>query len=161
MEVSRPRGKLELQLLAYITATATWDPSCLCDLHHSSWQCWILNPLSEARDRTCVLMDASLLLYFSHFPPFTRLASSGVLDSWFQNNLDCVSTLSNQSFEFLAFFLTINTESNSSQLFSPIYSSKQITQPRKKIFILVILHIQEAKSDWLFCSPIDHLTVEL
>ena len=29
------------------------------DLHHSSWQCRILNPLSKARDRTCVLMDAS------------------------------------------------------------------------------------------------------
>ena len=26
---------------------------------HSSQQCWILNPLSEARDRTCVLMDTS------------------------------------------------------------------------------------------------------
>ena len=24
-----------------------------------SWQCWILNPLSEARDRTCGLMDTS------------------------------------------------------------------------------------------------------
>ena len=22
------------------------------DLHHSSWQCWILNPRSEARDQT-------------------------------------------------------------------------------------------------------------
>ena len=31
-------------------ATATWDPSCICD--HSSWQCWILNLLSEARDQT-------------------------------------------------------------------------------------------------------------
>ena len=29
------------------------------DLHLSSRQCWILNPLSEARDRTCVLMDPS------------------------------------------------------------------------------------------------------
>ena len=28
-------------------------------LHHSSQQCWILNPLSEARDQTHVLMDAS------------------------------------------------------------------------------------------------------
>ena len=26
-------------------------------LHHSSWQCRILSPLSEARDRTCILMD--------------------------------------------------------------------------------------------------------
>ena len=25
----------------------------------SLWQCWILNPLSEARDRTCILMDTS------------------------------------------------------------------------------------------------------
>ena len=38
------------------TATATWDPSCVCDLHHSSRQCWILNPLSEARGQTCNLM---------------------------------------------------------------------------------------------------------
>ena len=41
---------LELQLLAYTTATATSDPSLICDLYHSSWQCQILNPLSEARD---------------------------------------------------------------------------------------------------------------
>ena len=59
MEVPRPRVKLELQLPAYATATAMWDPSCVCDLHHSSWQRWILNPLSRARDQTYVLMDAS------------------------------------------------------------------------------------------------------
>ena len=29
------------------------------DLHHSSWQRQILNPLSEARDRTHVLMGTS------------------------------------------------------------------------------------------------------
>ena len=40
----------ELQLLAYATATAMPDPSCICDLHCSSQQCWILNPLSGARD---------------------------------------------------------------------------------------------------------------
>ena len=28
------------------------DPSCIWDLHHSLQQCRILNPLSEARDRT-------------------------------------------------------------------------------------------------------------
>ena len=33
--------------------------SCICDLHHSSQQCWILNPLSEGKDRTHVLMDTS------------------------------------------------------------------------------------------------------
>ena len=47
---------LELQLPAYTTATATQDLSCICDLHHSSWQHRILNPLIEARDRTCNLM---------------------------------------------------------------------------------------------------------
>ena len=31
----------------------------LCHSHSSSWQCWILNPLSEVRDRTCILMDTS------------------------------------------------------------------------------------------------------
>ena len=46
----------ELQLPAYTTATATPDLSCVCDLHHSSRQCWILNPLSEARVRTCNLI---------------------------------------------------------------------------------------------------------
>ena len=44
--------------LAYTTAL-TPDPSCICDLHHSSQQHGILNSLSKARDRTWVLMDAS------------------------------------------------------------------------------------------------------
>ena len=37
------------------------DPSCLCDLHHRSWQWRILNPLSEARDWT--RMVTSLVCY--------------------------------------------------------------------------------------------------
>ena len=59
MEVSRLGVKLELQLRAYSTATATPDPSRICDLYLSSWQRQILNPLSEVRDPTRVLMDAS------------------------------------------------------------------------------------------------------
>ena len=47
MEVLRLGAKSELQLPAYTTDTGTWDLSCDCDLHHSSHQCWILNPLSE------------------------------------------------------------------------------------------------------------------
>ena len=59
MEVPRLAVELELQPPAYAKATATRDPSRICDLHHSSWQHRILNPLSEARDRTRVLMDPS------------------------------------------------------------------------------------------------------
>ena len=32
-------------------------------LHHSSRQCWILNPLIKARDGTCILMDISRVHY--------------------------------------------------------------------------------------------------
>ena len=42
-----------------VTATTIRDPSRVCDLHHRSWQRQIFNPLSEARDQTHVLMDAS------------------------------------------------------------------------------------------------------
>ena len=63
MEVPRLGVKSEMQLPAYTTATAMPDPSCLCDLYHSSWQCRILNPLSEAKDWTCVLMDTNWLCY--------------------------------------------------------------------------------------------------
>ena len=38
MEVPRLEVQLELQLPAYATATATRDPSLICDLHDSSWQ---------------------------------------------------------------------------------------------------------------------------
>ena len=44
-------------------ATETRDLSHVCDLHHSSWQLGILNPLNEARDQTQVLMDTSLVRY--------------------------------------------------------------------------------------------------
>ena len=37
MKIPRLGVKLEVQLQAYTSATATWDPSCVCDLHHSSW----------------------------------------------------------------------------------------------------------------------------
>ena len=63
MEFPRLGVELELQLPACATATATWDPSHVCYLHHSSWQWWILNPLSKARNQTCVLVDASQICF--------------------------------------------------------------------------------------------------
>ena len=62
MEVPRLGVESELQPPAYTTATAMPDPSRICDLHHSLRQCWILNPLSEVRDRTQTLRDASRVL---------------------------------------------------------------------------------------------------
>ena len=38
----------------YTRATAVQSP--VCDLNRSSWQCWVLNPLNKARDRTHNLM---------------------------------------------------------------------------------------------------------
>ena len=52
MEIPRLGVQLELPLPAYATAAAMQDPSRICNLHHSSWQCQILYPLSKARDRT-------------------------------------------------------------------------------------------------------------
>ena len=49
MEGPRLGVKLELQPPAYTTATATPDPSHVCDLCRRSQQHGILNPLSKAR----------------------------------------------------------------------------------------------------------------
>ena len=57
IEMPRLGVKLELQLLTYTTATAMQDLSRICNLHYSSQQHQILNPLSEARDWTWVLVD--------------------------------------------------------------------------------------------------------
>ena len=57
LEVLRLGVELELQLPTYATAIAMPDPSHVCDLHHSLGQNRILNPLREARDQTCILMD--------------------------------------------------------------------------------------------------------
>ena len=63
MEVPRLGVKLELQLLTYTTATATRDLSCICNLHHSSWQCWIFNTLSKARDQIGNLIVTSWICF--------------------------------------------------------------------------------------------------
>ena len=65
MEVPRLGVKSELQVPAYATATAILDLSRVCNLHHSSWQgWWILNPLSEAKDQICILMNASQIRFY-------------------------------------------------------------------------------------------------
>ena len=61
---SQIRGQIRTIVLVYTTASATQDLSCICDLYHSSRQCWILNPLSEAREWTLILIDPSQVCYW-------------------------------------------------------------------------------------------------
>ena len=55
--------KSELQLMAYTTTTSTQDPSLICNLHHSSQQRQIPNPLRKARNQTHILMDTSQICF--------------------------------------------------------------------------------------------------
>ena len=57
---SQARGRIRAAAGAYTTATATPDPRYICDLRYSLQQCWILNPLSEARDQTCIFTETTL-----------------------------------------------------------------------------------------------------
>ena len=63
MEVPRLGVESDLQLLDYTIATKMPDWSHVCNLHHSSRQHQILNPLIEARDLGCILMDTSQICY--------------------------------------------------------------------------------------------------
>ena len=53
----------ELRLQPTPQLTEMPDPSHICNQHHSSRQCRILNPLSEARDRTRNLMVPSQIRF--------------------------------------------------------------------------------------------------
>ena len=63
MKVPRLGVKSELQLSAYTTAPATRDLNRVFDLHHSSQERWTPDPLSEARDRIHILVDASQMCF--------------------------------------------------------------------------------------------------
>ena len=56
---SKARGS-NLYSLYYSHSNA--GSELICDLHRRLQQRWILNPLSEARDQICLLMDASWVL---------------------------------------------------------------------------------------------------
>ena len=60
MEVPGPGAESELQLMAYTTATATLDLTYICNTCCSSWQHWILNPLSQAKYWTHILTETKL-----------------------------------------------------------------------------------------------------
>ena len=55
MDFPRLGGELELQLLAYTTATAKQDLCYICSLHYSSRQCQILNSGTEPTS-SCIIV---------------------------------------------------------------------------------------------------------
>ena len=93
MDIPRLGVELELQLLAYLPQPQPPRQ--------------ILNPLSEARDRTCILMDTSWVCY--------HWARKGTLARWFLWNafkishftLQSVSSLSN-TYPLMFFCLNIS-----------------------------------------------------
>ena len=53
---------MDSELGRLATATAMPDPGHVCDLYLSLWQHQSPNPLTEARDQTCILTDTSWVL---------------------------------------------------------------------------------------------------
>ena len=81
------------------------NPSHVCDLHHSSWQWWVLNPLSEARDQTCILMDANQICFCwdtTETPP-----------NFFFFKEICLALRSDFGFSFVSYFLELKFSSTS------------------------------------------------
>ena len=60
---TQARGRIGAVAAGLCHSHSNRDLSCVCDLHHSSWQHQILNWLSKARDRACVLVDASQIRF--------------------------------------------------------------------------------------------------
>ena len=63
MEVPWLGAESELQLPAYATATGMRELGHICNLHHSSRQRQIPDPLNRARDGTHILMNISQAHY--------------------------------------------------------------------------------------------------
>ena len=59
---SQARGPIGAIAAGLCHTMAMPDLSQICKLPQSLWQCWILNPLSGARDWTHILMDTSQIL---------------------------------------------------------------------------------------------------
>ena len=56
---SQATGRIRAAALSLCQSHSKPDLSCICDLHYSSQQQWILNLLIKAKDWTCILMDTS------------------------------------------------------------------------------------------------------
>ena len=58
MEDSRSNQRCSCQPTPQLQQCQIWAASATY-IYHSSWQCWILNPLREDRDQTRILLDTS------------------------------------------------------------------------------------------------------
>ena len=156
MEVPRLGAELELQLPSYTTAAATRDPSHVCNLHHSSWQCQTLNPLSKARDWTRVLMDTSCVHYWwattgtsnrSLICPTAQLLGSRIrikaqICFWFQ------------SWNFQPWFKFFMTNIFPTILFD---CSVVVFIPESFSVCVEVQSKRKVKNDWLICTNIKDL----
>lgn len=60
---SQARDRIGAAAASCTTASNARSEPHIFILHHSSQQCWMLNLLSKARDRTCILMDSPQVRY--------------------------------------------------------------------------------------------------
>ena len=102
------------------TSTATPDPSCICNLYHSSGQRQILNPLIEARGQTCVLMDTSQISFLLSHNGNSQIARL-LKNRWDRKNFcgwPLFRSEKHQSFfvELVLFWMVIFTFGNRVQL---------------------------------------------
>ena len=99
---SQARGRIRAVALAYARATEAPDPSHICKSHHSSQQRQILNPLSEARDRTCNLKVPSWIHF--HWATTGTLGYSILMEvfNWYANNVN--TSIYDITIEFFFFF---------------------------------------------------------
>ena len=83
---SKARGRIRAVAASLHRITAMLYPNHICDFYHSSQQCQILNPLNEARDCTCILLDTSWVCN-----PLLGMPSSGSFTSSLPNWMHFVS----------------------------------------------------------------------
>ena len=104
---SQARGQIRAAALAYATATAILDLNHICDLHCSSQQHQILNPLSGAKDWVCyywAMMATPLLCSHLNFRIFFFHFKKGLnWDFWWRFHWIC------RSFKMYGCFNSVNS----------------------------------------------------
>ena len=92
---SQSRGLIGAIAASLHHSHSSMGPSRVCDLHRSSQQCQILNPMSEARYWTLILIDTNWVQFHwattgtsvfhsfaGFFPPINTVLSQGNVWGW-------------------------------------------------------------------------------